>query len=353
MKYIVKLSIIALIMTSIIVNAQQVKVFKDVNTLKMGINEMSGKIILPAKYDYIFEFEENSENNDYTTLSTNYSIAFTGELFESGYPKSGKFVFIDSTGKQIIKTQYDYIKIKRNGFVLTFVGSVDENGMPVKGLYGLFHKIGKEIAPCKYSFISPFGEGVASVSIYSYNNDSTEVINKYGLIDSTGNEIVECNMTYDYVGYPNNKNGLIKVKKSKKYGFIDFKGKRVIDCNYDYIDYFYDGLALVFEGKVSNNETPNETPIKGKYGFVNEKGILVYELKYDFATNFFDGYSKVFVGEVDDEGKPKVGKYGLLDNKGNEVAKLIYDEMDDYFKDGKLKVKYEGKYLYIDETPSK
>lgn len=350
MKYIFKLLFAVFFILPIMLVAQQAKVYKDTNTNKMGIKDKSGKIILPAKYDFIFEFEENSESNDYSTISSKYSIAFNGELFSSGYPKIGKFIFIDSTGTQIINTQYDYIKIKRNGFVLTFIGNVDENGFPIKGLYGLFDKAKKEIVPCKYTSISPFGEGIASVSVATLDKDNVATDKKFGLIDSTGKEIVACTMEYSYVGYPNNNNGLIKVKKSNKYGFINISGKQIIDCKYDYIDFFYNGLALVFEGEVSNIETPNETPIKGKYGFVNNTGQLVYELKSDFATNFYEGFAKIFNGEVDEEGKPKIGKYGLIDTKGNEIAKVIYDEMDDYFKDGKLKVIKDGKTLFINKN---
>ena len=43
------------------------------------------------------------------------------------------------------------------------------------------------------------------------------------------------------------------------------------------------------------------------------------------------------------------GNYGFVDKNGKEIIPLIYEAAEE-FKDGKAKVKKEGKEFYIDKT---
>jgi len=89
---------------------------------------------------------------------------------------------------------------------------------------------------------------------------------------------------------------LIPYRKGDKWGFCDRNKKIVIEPVYDDVYPFYEGLALVFDGK--------------DWGYVDTKGNVVIPLgKYEEARSFSEGLVAVELN----------GKWGYIDTKGNLV----------------------------------
>ena len=92
---------------------------------------------------------------------------------------------------------------------------------------------------------------------------------------------------------------------------------------YDYLDSFFEGLAVV--------------KLNSKYGFIDKTGQEVITCKYDYASDFSGGVAEVKLND----------KYGLIDKTGVEVVPCDYEYI--IKKDGFILVvhKNKGKFIYI------
>jgi hypothetical protein len=121
--------------------------------------------------------------------------------------------------------------------------------------------------------------------------------------------------------------GLFWIREDGKYGYIDRTGKTVI--------------APQFENTMGFNEGLAATKMNGKYGYIDAKGNWVIKPQFDFTYMFSDGLAMVRVGK----------QYAWIDKKGNQViAPQDFDEVAMGFTEGRLAVKKNGKWGYIDRT---
>jgi hypothetical protein len=134
---------------------------------------------------------------------------------------TGKWGFIDKTGKEVISFVYDGAGNFSEG--LAMVRST--------GKWGFIDKTGKEVISFVYDGAGNFSEGLARVSSNG----------KWGFIDKTGKEVIP--FIYDDAG--NFSEGLASVRSNGKWGFIDKTGKEVIPCIYKYVYSFSEGLVRV------------------------------------------------------------------------------------------------------------
>ncbi len=72
---------------------------------------------------------------------------------------------------------------------------------------------------------------------------------------------------------------LYPVVQNGRYGYINYSGDVVIPPIFQHAEYFYNGLAVVQEGK--------------KYGYINPKGERVIKAEFDSARNFSEGLAAV------------------------------------------------------------
>ncbi|MDZ4794318.1 MAG: WG repeat-containing protein [Bacteroidota bacterium] len=115
-----------------------------------------------------------------------------------------------------------------------------------------------------------------------------------------------------------------KAESSKKWGFIDNTGKLVIQPKYSYVGYFSGGLA------------PAE--LNDQHGYIDKTGAVKIPFTYRFASSFRDGLAKVWNGD----------NVGFINHSGEAVIELKYDEANEYFNEGVVGVKKEGKWGFID-----
>ena len=185
--------------------------------------------------------------------------------------KDGKYGFINSNNKVVIKPQFDDAFNFKNGHAI----------IKIDGKFGFVNLNGKIVVEPKYDKVFNFSNNIASVS-----KD-----NKFGYVNEIGKEIVPIN--YDKA-FDFENNGLGRVQLNNKEGKFDKQGTLVIPIEYQRVYREKFGLTLV---KKDN-----------KYGYVNTKGKLIIPIIYDDAFDFDKNYQ----AKVKKDGK--TGKISLSGN---------------------------------------
>lgn len=219
---------------------------------KCGYKNDKGQIIVPAKYDYCYNFSEGLAR-----ISIYKPYIKPGEensVYLSGY--------INEAGKLVIPIKYDTGPYH--------FGSFKEGMVPVykNGKFGYMDKLGKVTIPYLYESAGDFNDGLAVVS----KN------NKYGAIDQKGKTVVpfKYNWLDDYSeGLATYGTGDISSPEETKIGFIDKAGNIVIKAKWGNAIRFSEGLAAVKSG---NNYSDT-----GKWGVIDKSGKVIVSPKYDLA----------------------------------------------------------------------
>ena len=119
----------------------------------------------------------------------------------------------------------------------------------------------------------------------------------YGLINYRGETIIEPDNFCLIVSENCNETILTIQRKDYTYGVINLEGEEIVPFGkYNWIDGFYNGLARVKIGKVSNGVVDNDD----KWGIINERGEEVLPCIYPNIWNF---YGKNFNSIKVQEGK--------------------------------------------------
>lgn len=209
---------------------------------------------------------------------------------------SGRYYFIDKSGKKIDNNLYDAVSnfsenkcVVRNG---TKIGFIDTTG--------------KLVIPYKYDLTSNFENGKSMVK----EGDIYYIINTNG--KKINNEV--------YNGAYDPENGFYSVKKGDKYGIVDANGKTIIDFKYQDISILKDGVAWAKKD--------------GKWGLITAQKELT-PFVYDSHGECKNGYTKALSND----------KLSLLDYKGNTVIAPKYEKMSNVYKNNILLIKSEGKLV--------
>jgi len=173
------------------------------------------------------------------------------------------------------------------------------------------------------------------------------------------NRLLHMQVSKEYHGIGEMKNGFAIVWDTVRYGLIRHDGTEVVPIKYDRLESVSDGFCLVAKRSASG---------KLKYGFIKPNGEVFLKLKYDFARSFCegrailnikkdnwivinqDGYqitSKAYNSITDYNGglaivgvgKEHNQKYGVIDKNGCEIVRPWYDEIR-LFKNGYAKVRH-------------
>ena len=133
-----------------------------------------------------------------------------------------------------------------------------------------------------------------------------------------------------------------------KYGCIDNKGNIIIPFIYDYIDYFFDGVAAVEKD--------------GKVGYINRQGEIISPCifrrcdhcccEYRFKRGRAIVYLNNQQGYLNTKGELTIarnGKWGCVDKDGNTIISFQYDGVGEW-SNGLLPVKLNGKWGCINKS---
>lgn len=263
---------------------------------KYGYMDVTGKIQIPAQFDYASNFSEGLAVVGMRCHYEELPPADTNAPW-------GEYGYINAKGK----------------YVLDGMGSLSDfgNGMAVSGGCIINHQL--EILKTDYPKVSPFSGGYAAVGIV-VSTPPTWVDEKWSYIDITGERATE----KEFEAVRSFSEGMAAVKKNGKWGVIDSNFNLIIDYQYDNVGHFAYGLLMVEKD--------------GKRGYIDKTGKIVIDIKYDDAAYFFtNGLAAV----------KKDGKYGYINTKDEVVIpfQFVYAQR---FSEGLAAVQAEnGKYGYI------
>lgn len=213
--------ILALLLSTMFAEAQNLVSFKDKTTGKNGLKDNKGKIIIPPKYDDIWT-EENS-NRIWVEVNNQWGfLDLKGkELLPPKYYFSSKEIY---AGKILRKGMFKG-GICRACIEAKYVGMVVEGGK-----WGFIDGTFKEVVPFKYDAVTFFSDGLAAVNIggkyYHYDTDYGFVGGKWGFIDKTGNVVIPLVYDESESGYEF-EDGKAKVKLNDREFYIDKNGNEI------------------------------------------------------------------------------------------------------------------------------
>ena len=320
---------------------------------------LEGLAIAAVNYDWIEDFSDGlavvhkGDKHGYIDRMGNEVIPciYEGEAWTATFyeglalvGQGDRMFFIDKKGKEVFPFNYEGANSFHDGLALVWK----------QGKYGYIDKKGNEVIPLTDKYQGEdFSEGLAAVC-----KDG-----KCGYIDKKGNIVIP--IQYEYDGHPEIfHEERAKIKKDGKWGFIDTKGENVISYKYDFVTDFYEGLAVIYNGKYYGyiDNTGNEvipcdfdraSPFSGGYALVSKDDKSFYIAKDGKAVISYDfGDSEI---SYFCEGLARITKYtddgelgGFIDTNGKEIIPCIYDACRD-FSEGLAVVQKDGIYGFVDK----
>ena len=210
-------------------------------------------------------------------LMNDYKVA---SLVLYPFRQGGKWGFIDNTGVERIKADYDFAE--------PFIQGLAQVGLDKH--IGTINKLGKPVVPIIYDDVMDYKEGLATVELHG----------KQGAVDRNGKLVVQ--LEYDEVGEFDH--GLSAAAKGGLYGFIDEQGKAVIPFNYEMAMHFINGMAVVSKEDQS--------------GVIDTKGELVVPYQYDWV----EGFVQLSLSRV-----RKAGNMGFINRFGEVLLPVEHDHV--------------------------
>lgn len=246
--------------------------------LYTGMQDTQGNEIIPALYDYIWDF-----GGDSLTLARKLQWN----------PITGAMEFAYQVITQNGFLYFDFAKHlepinKKDGLILCL-------NLKSK-LYGYLDMQGNTKIKFKYSKAGLFNQGLAYAENLSNGKD--------GYINRSGRWIIQPTFdeAFDF------SDGLAVIKQDNRWYFSDTLGKlKPIVGRYTDVFQIHEGFAVVRQQKADSL----------LYGFINRNGQEVLSPRFEFLDNFEQG-TAVFQDHK---------RTGMLDTLGNVVVKPLYDEL--------------------------
>ena len=299
-------------------NVFRYNVFTDSTETKYGVVDNSGKIIIPATYSAMQQYdslyfhikENDKEKNVFLNTQTQeFEVLSSETQFESQLTadlavfsnKDSYYGILKNNKTEIIPFKYDGIsKIGK-----TVVAQASKRGRPFYLFYTLDGKQ-MDIAPMKEINAD---EEKGDIIIVSADH-------KYGYINNQGTLVIAPKYKYlakigdDLLGFIIDKEILA--------GVIDNKGNVIVKPTFNYIGSFHNDRAIV-KIKIDTNDYYDNS----RYGYINKKGEIVIQPKYSNADDFYKGYALVVDNDI----------YYLIDIDGNIIKKFDADYVNFYQDD--------------------
>ena len=205
---------------------------------KWGVIDKQGKVLVPFQYDEIKPCRENAlavcsagewgfiRPSGELLIDFQYKKACSfSEGTAAVSPDGESYIYIDSTGNQVIPGEYQQAGMFHDG-----VAAIRKNDA-----FGAIDKTGREIIPAVYAYISDFSDGLAVCSVNS----------RFGYINTRGELIIPLS----YAEASPFENGIARVWERIKVtetsingsrviqeipvggGYIDMKNRKFYDCD--------------------------------------------------------------------------------------------------------------------------
>lgn len=289
---------------------------------RFGLVNEKGELVLPCEHDRIF----HQNHSDLILVSSGglagfvdpqmhwvipiqyqdiYSDLETDDYFLFGLVEVvdsfDKWGVLDSTGRQILPCQYDWVSILTPNL---FSVNLD-------GKYGVVNRNGKAVIPIIYSGLrfSDRYDHYDSYIVAEYNN-------KQGVIDTMGNIVIP--FQYELVGFSLNGSHF-PVCENYKWGVVDITGEILIPCTYK--EYLYEGVPglWVYKQYVRGDS---------KLGGINIHGDVVLPCENDMI-HFSKSGDKIVAVRSDSLDNEKCYLYNLSGTLLDSLDGFSYDWMDE------------------------
>lgn len=244
------------------------KLFYDAEIQKFGFSDSSGKVVIPATFDFAGEFGDG------------LAPVIKGNLHG----------FIDTNSTWKFKTKSELLKECNELSGECWLLGFENNRAPLRnknGEIGYIDREGKVRIPFKYERGEMFHDGFAIV----YRDSG------FAYTDTSGNEM----LFREYSSLSVFNEGRAIVVKDSKTGFINRAGKLVIPCTYESAALFSEGIAFV-------TNDPNYTNFFG----IDTTGKILFNGPFERASNFINGKAVT----------SQKGKCIEIDRKGKKLRNL-------------------------------
>jgi hypothetical protein len=274
-----------------------------------GMQDETGKKVIPANYDYIWNFEDSltlarkrinvgaSEDEgafSYEVISNKGFLYYefpdylipenlSEGLIKTWNSRTGKFGFLDTRGKIIVKFNYDNARDFSEGWA-----AVRKN---YNSGWEYIDKDGKYKTNQSFETAFSFSEGLAVVQ----KNGKFAYLNKGGFntaIQGDYKQVFDVKESLSIVSGIKND--------SLVYGFIRNDGTEVLSPRFEFIDNFTEGAAVFVEN--------------GLAGMINSKGEILIPARYEELFRF-DQSHYLF---------QQNGLQGLINLEGNQILPADY-----------------------------
>lgn len=298
-------------------------------TMKWGIADTSGRLIVPTIYDAMGAMSEGlinayiNKKGGYILPDGKVAHQFVYDAaypFSNGVAKVGKIVhgklkfgLIDKDGQQVVPMEYDAMQ---DGFSdgLKVVGKLDvKHG---KWSYGFIDATGKVVIPLKFSMAGTFNEGLCAVKDNEHKHN-------VAFINIAGDIVIPYIEKSDLFGMPMFNDGACILRCSGKAGAIGKDGSVIVPFEYDnetFLDKSPDFLRVngaSFRQPVFVNGLSIMRK-KGKWGVIDKTGKAIIPTEYEqIIGSKTHAYFMV---------KQK-GKWGLVDAGGNMLLPPAYQAL--------------------------
>jgi len=331
-----------------------------------GMKAEDGRVIIPAVYDYIWEFGSDTlalARRQIAEARPNRDAEYQYELITyNGYlytefpshlvpspPQEGimriydtqkeAFGFMKTNGEEISKAKYNEARDFSEGLAAV----LDPN----KGYWGFIDRNGKTAIRATFDEAFSFSEGKAIINengkyYFCYRNnmlrpilgsytrvfdlqDGVSVVMKdslFGLIDSTGREFVKPRFQF----LDNFENGISVFIENGKAGILDKSGSVRIEARYDNVFRFDQNHYMI-----EQNE---------QLGLINLKGEVVIQPRYTQIAYFSEGLAPVSLG----------GKWGFVDSRGTEIIPCEFASVLSGFSNGTAQVAQSDKWILVHKS---
>lgn len=261
------------------------------------------------------------------------SAKTAGEQYICVQDETGLFGYRDLDKGFMIPCQYIEAHGFTNGLALV-------KGKNAKGEDTFFYinRMGENVISGDWDYAGDFSmDGYAAVFKGALSDQGLPFEGKYAFIDMEGRLI--CDYIWDEAHAF--EEGLapvasVDIHGNKKWGFMDADGKLLNDEYWDQVEAFHAGVAVVFIKRADSED--------GQYGFIDQSGAYISVPQWDEAENMREGYA--VVGKKDTSGK--VYK-GLINLEGELVIETIWDDLKQLYDSNLTVVSKDGKWGAVNE----
>jgi hypothetical protein len=308
---------------------------KTADGIQWGYVDPAGRMVLPAIYEYAFDFQNNGlaivqikDRNGVINAAGQFVVEpvyLSINPFTEGLAivsDSGGYRVMNEAGVILTKKAYDYISAYQEGRA-----SFSEAAPQGPSAYGYLDTGGKEVIPARYQQADDFKAGKAVVKVRD---------KEYALIGLNGEKLGA--YPYEYVGPLSEGKMAFQQEQNGKYGYLNEQGKAVIPLQYTGAQPFQEGRAVVNTAEDYGS----------RYGLINEAGKFVIEPAYNEVRQLGEG--RVGLGQAIVPDQPYMGsKYAIADVNGTRLTGFDYHDITD-FTGGLASVNNGKETFFIDRT---